>query len=251
MMGIAVLAAMQVLPVAGQVKVIRSTLPKVEPGSVMIHVQVEYIGVTHEQLTELTFMRKPKADETDLRQQVQGLVKKGEAKIVETMLGVVTSGQKLTTQSVREFIYPTEYEPAELPNTVRIDGRGGEGVSTEDLSRLITPPTPTAFDTRNVGSTLEFEATVLTDGTVDLRIAPEMVANTGNTSWLVMKDPMENKHEILMPVFYTNLINVRLTIQDGSYALAATLTPKGKNGEVDYEQKMMVFVKADVVPIRK
>jgi hypothetical protein len=58
-------------------------------------------------------------------------------------------------------------------------------------------------------------------------------------------------NEILMPVFYTNQISVGLTMKDGSYALAGTLTPKGKNGEVDYDQKLIVFVMADVVPIRK
>lgn len=248
---IAALAAMQVLPVAGQQKVAGDAVQNSEAVPLMIYVQVEFIEMTHEKLTELIFLRKPKADETELRKQVQGLVKKGEAQIVETMLGVTRSGEKATTESVREFIYPTEYEPAELPNSVRVDARGEEGGAGEDLSRLITPPTPTAFETRLVGSILEFEAGVGPDGLIELQLAPAVVANTGNVSWLVMKDPMENRNEILMPVFFLNQVSVRLTMKDGSCALAGSLTPKGENGEVAYDKKIMVFVKADVVPVKR
>ena len=80
-----------------------------------IRVQVEFIEVSHEQLTELLFAPKVPANDTELRKQLAQLVKDGKAGIVETMLCIARSGQKATTESIEEFIYPTEYEPAELP----------------------------------------------------------------------------------------------------------------------------------------
>src|SRR6478735_9289054 len=80
-----------------------------------IRVQVEYIDMSHEQLTELMFGDKPAANDGELRKQVAQLVKDGKATIVETMLCVARSGQKATSESIEEFIYPTEYEPASAP----------------------------------------------------------------------------------------------------------------------------------------
>ena len=57
---------------------------------------------------------------------------------------ITRSGQSSTISIVREFLYPTEYEPPELPTST---GSGG--------SFPVTPATPTAFEKRDVGITLE------------------------------------------------------------------------------------------------
>lgn len=62
---------------------------------------------------------------------------------------VTRSGQSSSIAVVREFPYPTEYEPPELPNDT-----GGEfGISGGTTP--VTPATPTAFETENVGITME------------------------------------------------------------------------------------------------
>jgi len=117
-----------------------------------IRIQVEFIEVTHEMFSDLTLGKKTSANDAELRKTLGELVKKGEAKIVETMMCVARSGQKATTESIREFIYPTEYEPAETPNKVvtEKDGEKTEAPAPD----LAHGPTPTAFETRNLGSTL-------------------------------------------------------------------------------------------------
>ena len=85
-----------------------------------IRAQVEFIEVSHEQFTDLMFGPKPPANDGELRQQVAQLVKDGKATIVETLLCTARSGQKATSESVEEFIYPTEYEPAELPDNIHV-----------------------------------------------------------------------------------------------------------------------------------
>ena len=57
------------------------------------------------------FLAKPaSADATELRKQVQDMVSKNEAKVLETQITVARSGRKATSESIHEFIYPTEYE---------------------------------------------------------------------------------------------------------------------------------------------
>ncbi|MEA3209539.1 MAG: ral secretion pathway protein [Chthoniobacter sp.] len=71
------------------------------------------------------------------------------------------SQQRAVVEIIREFRYPTEYE--------RKEGK---------------PVTPTAFETRNCGITLEVEAMLGEDGsTIDLKLAPQVVEFLGFISY--------------------------------------------------------------------
>ncbi|MEM7387347.1 MAG: hypothetical protein AAF514_20605, partial [Verrucomicrobiota bacterium] len=85
---------------------------------------------------------------------------------------VAKSNQSARVEVVREFPYPTEYDPPELPQTVgSTDGGGGFPV---------TPANPTAFTTRNVGLTLQVDPVIGPDNfTVDLNLTPEFVRFEG------------------------------------------------------------------------
>jgi general secretion pathway protein D len=77
------------------------------------------------------------------------------------------SGQRAVIEIIREFRYPTEFQPPQIPQTVNSSGAG---------SIPITPTTPTAFETRNTGVTLEVEPVVGPDGqTIDLNLVPQTV----------------------------------------------------------------------------
>lgn len=211
-----------------------------------VRVQVEFIDVPHEQLTELMFGEKPAANDGELRKQVAQLVKDGKATIAETMICVTRSRQKATTESIEEFIYPTEYEPAEIS----IESSSKEKDTKEPAKEVVrdnaTGPLPTAFETRNLGSTMEIEPTLSDDGkTVDLRIVPEMVHHVGNQIWAEWKGEHGNT-PVQMPIMYTVRLNTFVTLATGQYTLLAALSPKNKEGFPDATRKLMVFVKADV-----
>lgn len=218
----------------------RRALPK------LIQVQIEWIEVDHKTLTELMFERNPKGDSTPLRREVQELVRKDKANVFETAIVLARPGQKATIESISEHIYPTEYEPPELSNSIDLTK-----VNDKDTaSQLRTPATPTAFETRNVGSTFEIEPNVgADDRVIDLRMAPELVFGTGQKSYQEMNDGLGNKNEVTMPSFYSLRTSTGLTIMDGEYRLAGVLTPKGDNGESDFKRKLMLFVKCDVVAV--
>ncbi len=216
----------------------------------LVQVQVEFVEMSHKKLTELLFLSDPvSSDATELRTTVSGLVKGGDAKVLETMMVVARSGEKATSEGIREFIYPTEYEPPEIPEKVTIPGQA-DGLTPEKLKlmwMMRTPATPTAFETRNLGSTFEIAPTLSADNRViDLQLAPEIVWHTGNTVWVETKDGLGNVSKVEMPEFYKLAVSTAITCIDGQYNLVAALSPKGPKGATDMTRKVMVFVKCDV-----
>lgn len=213
-----------------------------------VQVQVEYVEMSHEALTKLLFLAKPKSsDATKLREQVQDMVTKNEAKVLETQIAIARSGQKATTESIHEFIYPTEYEPAILPKSPdqKIEAAKEKGVYP------VTPGQPTAFETRNVGCTLEIEPTIgVDDRTIDLRFVPELIWHTGNTVWHEGKYPSGSPFKVQMPDFYTLRLNTALMTINGQYTLAGVVSPKNEKGDTDMTRKVMVFVKCDIIVVK-
>lgn len=87
-------------------------------------------------------------------------------------------GQRATVEVVREFIYPTEFDPPQIPTNVGNTGGGGNTGGATAIP--VTPTTPTAFETRQVGVRMEVDPTVGADGyTIDLNLAPEVTEFDG------------------------------------------------------------------------
>ena len=91
------------------------------------------------------------------------------------------SGQRAKIEIIREFIYPTEYDPPEIPtNFGSLGGTFGTGGTVTGGGFPVTPATPTAFETRNTGVTLEVDPVLGADEfTIDLNLAPEVVEFDG------------------------------------------------------------------------
>ncbi|MBJ7257231.1 MAG: type II and III secretion system protein, partial [Akkermansiaceae bacterium] len=102
--------------------------------------------------------------DANIQMLMRGLDQKKGVDIMAQPATVTRSGQSSTIKIIREFIYPTEYEPPELPNSVGetepsfILGPDGLPILAPTQSSGIspvTPATPTAFETKEVGITLE------------------------------------------------------------------------------------------------
>jgi hypothetical protein len=210
-----------------------------------VQIQVEYVEMSHEALTKLLFLAKPKSsDATKLREQVQDMVSKNEAKVLETQIAITRSGQKATSEAIHEFIYPTEYEPPAFSGSF-------EGNPPKNPPVWSPGPTPTAYETRNLGSTLEIEPTIGGDNRViDLRFIPELVWHVGNVAWHEGKDNLGNPFKVQMPDFYTIRLNTDLMTINGQYTLAGVVSPKNDKGDTDMTRKVMVFVKADIIVVK-
>jgi general secretion pathway protein D len=165
---------------------------------------------------------------------MRGLSQKKGVDIMAKPSTVTRSGQTSTVTIIREFIYPTEYEPPELPNSVGGDtsiivgpggpiGGGGGGGPTP-----VTPATPTAFEKKDVGITLEvLPVADAQKRYIDVTINPSFTEFVGfvnygspinsTVSGLLGSTTVEvTPNLILMPVFSSQKAATQLTVADGS-----------------------------------
>lgn len=94
------------------------------------------------------------------------------------------SGNSATIKMIREFPYPSEFDPPQVPenNTGNIGGGSGNGnqPTVQMIGGLVTPATPVEFERRDIGVTLQVEPLVGADNyTIDLSLSPEVVEFDG------------------------------------------------------------------------
>jgi len=93
------------------------------------------------------------------------------------------SGKKAIVKVVREFPYPTEFNPPEVPTSEAGATEGGTSSTIQAVvttSSAVTPSTPTTFETRDVGVTLEVLPVIGPDNyTIDLDLVPQVVEFDG------------------------------------------------------------------------
>jgi general secretion pathway protein D len=141
------------------------------------------------------------------------------------------SGQRAVIEIVREFRYPTQFQPPQIPQTFNsrdtISLTGGTS-NASSSSFPVTPTTPTAFETRNTGVTLEVEPVVGPDGiTIDLNLVPQVVEfegfiNYGSPIQTTSTDALGLPHvEILtpnvinQPIFSSRKVTTSVSVWDG------------------------------------
>jgi general secretion pathway protein D len=149
------------------------------------------------------------------------------------------SGQRATIEIIREFRYPTEFDPPQIPQNFGNQNGGGGftvigGPGTNPLvpqqqeSFPVTPTTPTAFETRNTGVTLEVEPVVGPDNyTIDLNLVPQVVEFEGfinygspiqTSSTNALGQSITNiitPNVINQPIFSTRKVTTSVSIFDG------------------------------------
>ena len=117
------------------------------------------------------------------------------------------SGSSATVEVIREFRYPSEYEPPQIPQTT------GSG------TQPITPATPTSFEMKPIGVRLEVEPTVGSDNyTIDLRLVPEVTEFEGFINYgspILNRGIVVTENVINYPVFSERKVETSVSIYDG------------------------------------
>lgn len=150
---------------------------------------------------------------------MRGLDQKKGVDLMAQPAVMTRSGQSSSVVIAREFIYPTEYEPPELPNSV------GQGAG----STPVTPATPTAFEMREVG--IKLEVLPVADANkryIDLTLNPSFTDFDGfvnygspinSTTTDILGNPTTarvTENTILMPVFSVQKASTQLSVADGA-----------------------------------
>lgn len=151
---------------------------------------------------------------------------------------VTRSGQKATVEIVRELIYPTEFDPPQIPTNVGSNLTNvvtGEVVPLPLPPAVVTPSTPTAFETRKTGIVLEVEPVISEDGrTVDITITPDFTEFLGFVNY---GSPIRSVTDgffyeltpnlIFQPIFETKKVITAVKVYDGAtIALGGVITDR-------------------------
>ena len=208
-----------------------------------VHIIWEMIEVEHADFSDWLFDNRLDTDGTALRKWAQERIGHDDGAIIESALITARSGQRAKAESIHEFIYPTEFDPPEIPNEVELKGKA---------KAPITAVSPTAYETRNVGTTIEVDPVIGSDGTtIDLNLAPERVELEGYSIW--PHEDIDPLFKQRMPTFYTMKITTQVTVTDGNYAFLGTTRPLEGSVEGIKDPIVLSFVRADVgiVPLAK
>jgi len=112
------------------------------------------------------------------------------------------SGQKATVEVVREFIYPTEFDPPR------------QATKTEPL----IPTTPTAFEMKPVGVRMEVVPTLMEGGNIELAVAPEATSFEGFMEYgspITHEGKVVSENKIQQPIFHTMKTTASFVVEPG------------------------------------
>ncbi len=130
------------------------------------------------------------------------------------------SGQRALIEIIRDFRYPTEFDPPQL------------SASNGAIYTPVVPNTPTGWETKPTGITLEVEATVGADNyTIDLVLAPRVIEFDGFINYgspinvsvqystplltLPSRTFEATPNVINQPVFSTREVQTQVSVYDG------------------------------------
>jgi len=181
---------------------------------------------------ELTIISVPKTDVLTLAAELKNpatsdagyrellvMLKKKTAKLVASPQVSTKPGNRCVIESIREVRYAIEFTP--------IDGGKAVPARKPDPVKVLPPEppaavgvTPTTFETRNVGVTVELEPALSPDGkTVDLQISAQHVELLGWDT-VSVEDKGELLQRIPQPRFHTNKVSTSMTVEAGQRVLA-------------------------------
>lgn len=145
-----------------------------------------------------------------------------EAGTIERRILFFRTGQRCKNETISEQRYATEFVQS---------ANGGFA-------------TPVAWETRNVGVTVEIDPVISPGGGVlDLNLAPEFSSFWGRDVLHRILHEGEWKPNVTMPVFYSMQPTTQLSLPLNVPVLVAAMSPPDENGRTDPSRKVLLFVK--------
>lgn len=154
-----------------------------------------------------------------------------EVSLVLSPVIAIDAPTKVLAESITERIYPTEYEPPALPGSF-----SGNPPPKEELPKnwkdvvenALTDATPTSFETRNTGLTLEAEVQAVTNAgkSWDVSVSLDDVHFVGTETFGA------SVLRITMPVFSSFRTTGSIRLKEGQWRLFSVMEPpRGLNGK--------------------
>jgi hypothetical protein len=212
-------------------------------GVKQVTVLAEWIETETATAAELLAKFPAASDSPALREALEPMLTDGRSILLESAALQVRGGQRSKIESLTQFPYPTEFDPP---------GGGHQFIENKPAGQQLLPPpvpagpkiaptTPTAIATKNLGHSLEVEATVGADGmTIDMNLAPQLIFNLGTKSW------GEGVSESKQPLFQALSATMQVLVLDSQPAMIgcfdAPLPPNNPPPDVK-ARKVLLFVR--------
>ncbi len=201
-------------------------------------VSLQFFEVSQPTLTEMLGIHQKSG--LNFHDETLALAKVDKARLLETCMVVCRSGEKTSLESIREEIYPTEYDPPRLPCDLSSRRRRSYEPPANPAFR-----SPTAFDTRNTGVT--FEVSAKTAGEmIDLHLTPQIVSRLRLETWMEHTDQWGDG-SMRMPIFESLRCMTSISVTAGKFELVSALTPRANTQIPAVTRKILVFARADVL----
>lgn len=145
---------------------------------------------------------------------VLALVEKGQAQLLDWPEVTLHSGGRSVSETIVEERYPIEFGLAFDSGGKPIDAKPAPSLAVSDAM------TPSVFETRNAGATIEVEAVISPDlKSVTMQMAPQLVKLVEMRPFEPGKTADGKAITITQPVFRTMKVNTTLTLDDGERRL--------------------------------
>ena len=185
----------------------------------------------------------PFADAADLRREMKGagkvygeLVKRVDqekAALEEFFVIKGGVGEKSETASFEDYLYASEYEPPELPNSVL-----NEPASEEAAMTFVSPATPSAFTSKKIGNDLRIFMRDSGKDTLNIKLDLTRLALMGRISW------GQGLATVEMPKFTSHGLLDELTLEDRVVAFLETMSPPKADEKIAGRRVWLAFATA-------
>ena len=202
--------------------------------------QVELLELRQELLTELMSDTRYSGDGHALRLELQERRAVGQVSLVSLLILRGRLEEKSSLESIREVIFPSEYEPSSPPVAINLAALPSGPAPPRNAIEV--PRVPPAWDMEPVGELLEMEVTRRKDGCLSFRFTGGLQKLVDQEVWTRWKTPIGNTHEIRRPTFEQLRATTGLVVLEGRYAFVAVLTEQRRP-----EHRLMLFVKGDLL----
>ena len=216
--------------------------PFVPPSNIRVFLQ--YIEIAH---TDLTTMMADAPTGAVLRTRAMTLVEKRTAKITDSAVIILQDGDRAYLESFREMIVPTEYGPPIM--SMDPPPRPDQLAKQKEFIYLLGPfvrLTPSGWDTRNTGITVQLEPVLSDDRrTVSVILATDWVEYRGDRIIRSLTMPW-GRNDVKMPEFRTQSCVFRLSLSPKIFELGAVLNHLNQAPVPAPATKVLLFVRCDV-----
>jgi len=182
-------------------------------------------------------------------------VRAGRGRVIDQRSGALRSGNRGVWEDIHEIRYASEYDvEGEVPQieaTRYLQPKTfAEHLQILTLNRapkttMLKDPaiSPSSFETRNAGFTVEFEPVLQQDGsTLDIQLAVNETKLAGYAPYYQREINGKMQTAIEQPIFATLKISTNLSVTLGRPALLAIMTPMDDDMKPSKDRRVLTFL---------